>query len=75
MRDWADKTGKHQIRAQFVRVVDRTTVVLMSPKGKEIKIPLEKLSDRDIFLAVRNDLQPKTQIEEKTPFEKDGGEQ
>ena len=57
MREWMDRSGK-RIRAKFVRVVDRKTVVLMTAEGREIELPLDRLFSHHIFLAVRNDLQP-----------------
>lgn len=45
-RIWTDKSGKHQIRATFVDVVDGV-VRLERPNGDISRVPLEKLSDGD----------------------------
>lgn len=45
-RIWTDKSGKHQIKATFVDVVDGV-VRLERPNGDISRIPLDKLSDAD----------------------------
>jgi hypothetical protein len=45
-RIWTDNSGKHQIRAKFVDVVDEV-VRLERPNGDISRIPLAKLSDAD----------------------------
>ena len=45
-RTWTDSTGKHKKKGEFVKL-DGQTVVLKSPKGKRVKIPLKKLSKAD----------------------------
>jgi hypothetical protein len=45
-RIWTDKSGKHQIRAKFVDVVDGV-VRLERPNGDISRVPLEKLSEGD----------------------------
>jgi DNA-binding beta-propeller fold protein YncE len=45
-RIWTDKSGKHQIRAKFVDIVDGV-VRLERPNGDISRIPVEKLSDAD----------------------------
>jgi hypothetical protein len=55
-RDWTDSTGKHTMRAKFMRIDDKKTVVLFNDSGKELQVPLQKLSNADIYEAVQNDL-------------------
>ena len=45
-RTWTDSTGKHKIKAEFVELVDGT-VTLLRDSGKQIKLPLAKLSAAD----------------------------
>jgi len=59
MRDWKDVSGKHTIRAQFLGVIDRSKVALKTDEGKEMTIELSRLSNADIYEAVRSDLMTK----------------
>ncbi|WP_182869237.1 SHD1 domain-containing protein [Rhodopirellula sp. JC639] len=46
MRQWSDNTGSFQIEAQFVHV-DGATVVLKRADGKELRVPIARLSTAD----------------------------
>ncbi len=46
LRQWTDATGKHSIQAEFVELKDGK-VRLRKEDGKEVTIPLEKLSEAD----------------------------
>jgi len=56
LRVWQDTTGTKTIRAQFVRIEDRKTVVLIDAGGQVRRLPLNMLSSADIFHAVRTDV-------------------
>ncbi|MGA2256982.1 MAG: SHD1 domain-containing protein, partial [Thermoguttaceae bacterium] len=45
-RTWTDSTGKYTIQAEFVEFKDGK-VRLRKENGKEVRIPIEKLSDAD----------------------------
>src|SRR5687768_5434091 len=45
-RTWSDKSGKFSVMAEFVRI-DGDRAVLRRSDGKEIKVPIEKLSEDD----------------------------
>jgi WD40 repeat protein len=45
-RTWTDRTGKFTVEARFDRV-DGANVVLTRTDGKQLQVPLEKLSDQD----------------------------
>lgn len=45
-RTWTDKSGKFSVQAEFVSLEDET-VTLQNEAGKQIKIPLLKLQDKD----------------------------
>jgi thiol-disulfide isomerase/thioredoxin len=45
-RTWTDKTGKFSVDAEFVKV-EGDKAVLRSAAGKEITVPIDKLSDAD----------------------------
>jgi thiol-disulfide isomerase/thioredoxin len=45
-RTWTDKTGKFKISGELVKVQDGNALVRRAD-GKEIKVPLERLSDAD----------------------------
>jgi hypothetical protein len=51
-RRWIDRSGQHELAAEFVRVDDRT-VVLKSTEGKAIHVAFDKLSLADQWI-VRN---------------------
>ncbi len=60
VREWEDRTGKFKIKASFVKLVDGT-VYLKTDDAKEIKVPLQKLSDTDrayVKLAEENEENP-----------------
>lgn len=46
LRTWTDSSGQHKIEARLVRVLDGE-VVLQTDAGREITLPLERLSDDD----------------------------
>lgn len=56
MRIWTDSSGEHKLTAKFVEVLERKTVVLQLDTGETRKIPLNRLSEADIYEAVKNDL-------------------
>ncbi|MEQ8791090.1 MAG: putative Ig domain-containing protein [Pirellulaceae bacterium] len=56
IRTWTDSTGQHTIVARFVEIVDKNTVVLELQDGQNRSVPLSKLSDEDIYEAVKSDL-------------------
>ncbi|MBM3966075.1 MAG: hypothetical protein FJ308_13580 [Planctomycetes bacterium] len=41
---WIDNTGKNKVEAEFVRIEGNQVVLKRSDSGKEIKVPLERLS-------------------------------
>lgn len=49
-RTWTDSTGKHKIEAEFIEIVEGQ-VKLKKPDGKQVSLPLGKLSKEDqLFL-------------------------
>ncbi len=50
LREWTDNTGRHKIKARFLRLIDGF-VYLKTENGGERRIPLERLSDKDQILA------------------------
>lgn len=46
MRTWSDASGKFNVEAEFV-AIDGEKVILRNADGKEIKVPLDKLSEED----------------------------
>jgi hypothetical protein len=46
-RVWTDSTGKHKTEAAFVSLEDDVVTLRQPGTGKELKIPLERLSDAD----------------------------
>lgn len=42
--EWIDNTGKNKVVAEFVRIEGSQVVLKRSDSGKEIKVPLERLS-------------------------------
>lgn len=56
MRVWTDSTGEHKLTARFVELLEKKTVVLQLDTGETRKIPLNRLSDTDIYEAVKADL-------------------
>jgi thiol-disulfide isomerase/thioredoxin len=45
-RKWSDQSGKFSVMAEFVRL-DGDRAVLRRSDGKEVKVPIERLSDAD----------------------------
>ncbi|MBN1854169.1 MAG: redoxin family protein [Pirellulales bacterium] len=45
-RTWSDRSGKYSIEASFVRI-EGNQVTLLKGDGKEVTLPIEKLSTRD----------------------------
>eukprot|EP00752_Nemacystus_decipiens_P015699 g14012.t1 len=56
MRTWSGGDGKFKVTAKFVRIVDRRQVVLQLDSGIEMRIDLNKLTNEDIYEAVKSDL-------------------
>jgi len=64
-RVWSDATGQFRIEAELVSV-DGAVVVLRTPQGRTLRVPLAKLSDADrTFLKTQS--QPDDPAEEDTP--------
>ena len=62
LRTWTDVTGKHKVEAWYVnRTEDQ--LILKTDAGREIKMPLEKLSEKDRALL------PAVADESDNPFE------
>jgi len=75
---WTDTTGKHTMSARFASVQDESKVVLELENGTTKTIPLEKLTAKHIYRAVRYDLEQRGKLEKnspssKSPFEDGGG--
>ena len=70
LRDWTDSTGQFKMRARFIRIEGRSTVVLNDEKGKEVRIPLQNLSGSDVYEAVKSDLLQNNLVEPEpeSPF-------
>jgi hypothetical protein len=49
-REWLDSTGRHKIKARFLRLVD-DAVYLQTEDNGERKIPLARLSEKDQAFA------------------------
>lgn len=62
LRTWTDSSGQHKVEARFVSV-DETKVTLKTDAGREISLPLKRLSDEDRELV--EGLTPETD----NPFE------
>lgn len=46
-RTWTDKSGKYKVEASFIRIVDGQLKLKRLDTGKEISVPLSRLSDQD----------------------------
>jgi thiol-disulfide isomerase/thioredoxin len=46
LRTWSDSSGKFSVKASLVAVEDGQ-VILKTPQGKEIKLPVDRLSQKD----------------------------
>ena len=57
MRVWKDASGKHSVRAKFVRLVDQSNLVLLTDAGKKIEMSLSRLAKDDIYAAVQCELE------------------
>ena len=53
---WTDKNGEVRLSAKFVRIIDKQTIELEDAAGTLHQVPLNTLSDPDIFRAVSMDL-------------------
>jgi hypothetical protein len=47
LRVWTDSTGKYKTEAEFVSLDDQVVTLRQPATGKEVKLPLERLSDAD----------------------------
>lgn len=56
MSRWRGKDGKASLQAEFVQIIDKKTIQLRAPDGTIHEVPLNTLSDRDIYRAVQMDL-------------------
>ena len=73
VRTWIDSSGEYKVKALFVRIHNKKTVMLRDENGKVIRIPLNKLSPTDIFRAVENELKRVDWLKnqkEKMPIDK-----
>ncbi len=64
MTKWTDREGNTRLKAMFVTIEEKQTVVLLDAKGITHKVPLNSLSDRDIYRAVRYDVLARRGIQE-----------
>lgn len=62
LRTWTDSTGKYKIEAWYVRRTAKQ-VYLKTDAGRELNMPIEKLSDEDRALL------PEMESSEENPFE------
>ena len=64
MRTWSDDSGTFQVEAKFVRL-DGSNVVLTRKDGKELVVPVSRLSkaDRDVVEALKNSPAPTNPFE------------
>lgn len=46
LRTWTDSTGEHKVEARFVRIKDKKAI-LKTDAGREITLPLNRLSEED----------------------------
>lgn len=53
---WTDNTGKIKLSAKFSKIIDKKTIELEDNLGTLHQVPLNSLSDKDIFRAVQMDL-------------------
>jgi WD40 repeat protein len=51
-RQWSDNTGSYRVEATFLGI-NEDKVVLETPAGKRIKVPLDRLSSEDVEYALR----------------------
>lgn len=63
-RKWLDSTGKHQTIAEFI-AIDGDQVVLEKEGGKQIRIPIDKLSKPDQKYARRQAENTRKKVKEK----------
>ncbi|EMI47177.1 DUF1559 domain-containing protein [Rhodopirellula sp. SWK7] len=61
MSVWTDRDGKVKLRAKLVRIIERKTVELEDTIGVLHRVPLNSLSDVDIYRSVMMSLQSETQ--------------
>ena len=62
-RNWTNSTGDQYIYGQFSRILERNQVVIVNEQGKEISIPIHRLSDIDIFEAIKSTKEIETESE------------
>jgi S1-C subfamily serine protease len=70
-RTWTSRSGRKTIQAKLIDN-ENGTVTLETPKGKKIRVDIEKLSDGDAEYIERHSQSPSLP---KTPAEKPAGEQ
>ncbi len=58
---WADRSGKTQLKAEFLEIRDKNTIRLKSSSGTIHEVPLNTLRPQDIYRAVRMDLMKKAE--------------
>lgn len=71
LREWSDASGSFKVEATFVKF-DGEKIVLKRKDGKEIGVPLDRLSEADQALAAvlkKNATEPKPAADPKNPFE------
>ena len=57
LRTWTDVSGEHSFKGTFVKIKDQSRVVLKNETGKEITVPLSKLSVNDIHVAFTGEIE------------------
>jgi len=66
MRQWSDATGSFQVEATFVKF-DGDSIVLKRKDGKELNVPLDRLSEADQKVAAT--LKKEVPAKAENPFE------
>ncbi|PHR96225.1 MAG: hypothetical protein COA78_29005 [Blastopirellula sp.] len=72
IRIWKDNTETHELKASFIEIKDKSIVVLKLESGELRQVPISRLSNQDIYEAVRLDLlrvqTPVVETIEMSPF-------
>lgn len=61
LETWKDNSGKKQLAAKFIRVIDKATVELEGQDGNIYRLPLNSLSNSDILRAVKKSVAGKSE--------------
>lgn len=62
-RGWTSKDGSVSLNARLLRIIDKKTIELEDTSGVVHQVPLNSLSDSDMFLAVTSELMKKEGID------------